>query len=112
MPKAVHDDPAPPPPQPAGGLITIRWWRLPEPFESELDWEYQPIPPIPNELGQRLLGEVADRLSPAEPAQQAGQITERRPHGPATSEHAPHGSGERRPGRSEQGGEEQGEGAH
>jgi hypothetical protein len=37
MSKAAHDDPAPPTPQPAGGLITIRWWRLPEPFESEFD---------------------------------------------------------------------------
>ena len=68
MPKAAHNDPAPHPPQPAGGLITIRWWRLPEPFESEFDWEYRPIPPIPDELGRRLLEEVADRLSPAEPA--------------------------------------------
>jgi hypothetical protein len=69
MSKAAHDDPAPPTPQPAGGLITIRWWRLPEPFESEFDWEYRPIPPIPDELGKRLLGEVADRLSPAEHAE-------------------------------------------
>jgi len=99
MPKAAHNDPAPHPPQPAGGLITIRWWRLPEPFESEFDWEYRPIPPIPDELGQRLLGEVADRLSPAEPGQ-AAQIKDVRS--------APHGSGERRPGRSEQGGEDQG----
>jgi hypothetical protein len=69
MPKAARDDPAPPPQQPTGGLITIRWWRLPEPFESEFDWEYRPIPPIPDELGKRLLGEVADRLSPAEHAE-------------------------------------------
>jgi len=70
MPKAARDDPAPPPPQPGGGLITIRWWRLPEPFESEFDWEYRPIPPIPDELGKRLLGVVADRLSPAAPAEE------------------------------------------
>ena len=68
MPKAARDDPAPPPQQPTGGLITIRWWRLPEPFESEFDWEYRPLPQIPDELGRRLLGEVADRLSPAQPA--------------------------------------------
>jgi hypothetical protein len=73
MPKAAHDDPAPHPP--AGGLITIRWWRLPEPFESEFDWEYRPIPPIPDELGKRLLSEVADRLAPATPAE-AGHTDE------------------------------------
>jgi hypothetical protein len=53
-------------PQPSEGTITIRWWRLPEPyasgFDTEFDWEYRPDPGIPDEFAERLLREIADRL--------------------------------------------------
>lgn len=57
---------AQPQPQPSEGTITIRWWRLPEPyasgFDTEFDWEYRPDPGIPDEFAERLLREIADRL--------------------------------------------------
>jgi hypothetical protein len=53
-------------PQASEGTITIRWWRLPEPyasgFDREFDWEYRPDPGIPDEFAERLLREVANRL--------------------------------------------------
>jgi hypothetical protein len=53
-------------PQSSEGTITIRWWRLPEPyasgFDTEFDWEYRPDPGIPDDFAERLLREIADRL--------------------------------------------------
>jgi hypothetical protein len=50
---------------PVQGTITLRWKRLPDPDRGEgheFEWEYVPVPPIPDELAARLLREVANRL--------------------------------------------------
>jgi hypothetical protein len=47
------------------GTISLRWKRLPESYREEgheFDFEYEPVPPIPDELAVRLLQEVASRL--------------------------------------------------
>jgi hypothetical protein len=67
MPQDAHDKSAQPRPDPipAEGTITIRWKRLPDRYREEgrdFAWNYQPEPPIPDELAERLLREVADRL--------------------------------------------------
>ena len=45
------------------GTIVIRWKLVDSTDkDGELDWAYEPSPPIPDELGERLLREIADRL--------------------------------------------------
>ena len=50
---------------PVQGTITLRWKGLPDAYREEgheFDWEYMPVPPIPDESAARLLREIASRL--------------------------------------------------
>jgi len=52
-------------PAPVQGIITLRWKSIPDPYREEgheFDWEYVPVPSIPDEMAARLLREVASRL--------------------------------------------------